>query len=164
MDHRGAEIMTPFYEQVMRHVQAEAINRAAWRGPLTPLAHLIAVSMGVEQRAAEVETALRSTPLQQALFDRDVALWFGQDGQVRLVDQQPGGFGAARLRLQHHPGPGVCRYCLLREAASLLSELEADRDAYDCLVPGSFIHAHCRRAWRRLQAQVGRVEEVASNE
>jgi len=157
--------MNPFHKLVMPYVQAEAINRVAWRGPLAPLAHAIAVSMKAEQRAAEVETALRSTSVQQALFERDVALFFGQnDGQARLVDQSPGSLAAALLRTQHQPGVGVCRYCLLREAAGLLPELEPDRDAYDQLVPSSAVHPQCRRAWRRLQAMVGRVEEVAPNE
>lgn len=157
--------MSPFHEQVMPYVQAEAINRAAWRGPVGALGHSIAVLMKAEHRAAEVETALRSASVQQALFERDVALWFGkQDGQVRLVDQQPGSLAAARLRTQYRPGAGVCAYCLLREAAGLLPELEPCKDAYDQLEPSSAVHPQCRRAWRRLQAQVARIEEVAPNE
>ncbi|ABE43261.1 hypothetical protein [Polaromonas sp. JS666] len=155
--------MSPFNDQVMRHAQATAIAHAALRTPVDALARQIAVSMKAERRAAEVETALRSALVQQALFERDVALWFGSDGLVRLVDQQPGGLGAARLRLQHPPRAGVCRYCLLREAASLVPELESDVDAYGQLVSGSFIHSRCRRAWRRLQSQVGRIEEVPAS-
>lgn len=157
--------MTPFHEQVMRHAQASAVAHVALRTTAAALARLVADAMGAEQRVAEVETALRSAPVQQALFERDVALWFGkQDGHPRLVDQQPGSLAAARLRTEHHPGAGSCRYCLLRETAGLLPELEPDRDAYDRPEPSSAVHPQCRRAWRRLQAQVGRVEEVASNE
>lgn len=153
--------MNPFRDEVMRHVQAIAIGHSAWHGPIVFLAETVARSMNTD-RMGEIETALRATPLQRELFERDIALWIGNDGYVRLVDQSPSSLAAARLRTEHHPGVGVCRFCLLREAQRLIPELEAERDARDELIPGSFIHPQCRRAWRRLRSQVERIEEITA--
>ena len=146
--------MAAFPDELINHVQAIAIAHAAWRGLDTVLAGLLAKSLRTPDRLDEIRRLLHSTPLRASLAPRDVLLWIGHDGLVRLVDAQPVSHRAAILRTAHHPGPGACRFCLMAEATRLDPELSPEVDARGDVVPGSFVHKACAAAWARLRAQV----------
>lgn len=153
--------MSDFHDQLVGQLQAQAIGRAAWKGTPEALADALGKALGQDHSSADIRRLLYSQPLRAALQARDVALWCGHDGQLRLVDQTPVGFPAAARRVHHHPGAQACRYCLLTEPRALQSELEQERDARTTeLVPGSYVHARCAAAWSRLRAQVAQRGET----
>lgn len=143
-----------FYDELVNTIQSVGIAYSVWRGPAATLADVLAKAMATPGRLDEIRRLLHSQPLRAALSTRDIGLWTGHDGQLRLVDQQPSSFKAAVLRTQHHPGAGACRYCLMAEPMRLEPELEPERDARGDTVPGSFVHKQCATAWTRLRAQV----------
>lgn len=146
--------MITFPGELVAHIQSIAIAYAAWRGAAATLADLLAQSMATPARLDEIRRLLHSKPLQSALAARDVLLWVGHDGQLRLVDAQPVSHRAAVLRVQHHPGQHACRFCLMTEAQRLDPELDPERDVRGEVVVGSFVHPRCAVAWSRLRAQV----------
>lgn len=140
-------------------VQSVAIGYSAWKGDLNVFADVILRAMGQLEYSQddldEIRRLLRGQPLRMALQSRDVALFIGgADKLIRLVDQSPSSLKAARLRVQHHPGPNshTCRYCLIRENPRL-NELEPERDHNGHAVAQSFVHPGCAVAWRRLRVQ-----------
>ena len=140
-----------FHEELLNHLQAIAIGHAAWVGQDAALAGALVKSMQTPGRHEEIRRHLHSKPLAAALGAREIAIWIGNDGLVRLVDQTVSTRKAAALRVQHHPGANACRYCLLTERQSLQPELEPEVDTRGDVVPGSFVHHGCAAAWARLR-------------
>lgn len=149
-----------FADELVNTLQSVTIAYSVWRGPAATLAEVLAKSMATPDRLDEIRRLLHSKPLQSALSTRDIGLWIGHDGQLRLVDQQPSSFKAAVLRTQHHPGQNACRYCLMPERPSLQPEIELERDVRGEVVVGSFVHARCAVPFARLRAQVAQREAV----
>lgn len=143
----------PNMNELLNEIQALAISLAVWRGPTQHLASLLSKSLNAD--VATITRHLHSKPLQTALMTRDVILWRGSDGLLRLVDAQPVTTQAAAQRVAHHPGQKGCRYCLLSEA-NPQNELTAEIDNRGLLVPGSFVHPQCATHWSRLRNQVER--------
>lgn len=152
--------MAAFGDDLVAHVQSVAIATFAWRGSDAVLAELLGKSLHTDQ-LDQIRRLLHSKPLASALSTRDVLLWTGHDGLIRLIDAQPVGYRAAVLRTQHHPGPSACRFCLTSEPVRLDPELVPERDSRGEVVAGSFVHPACAVPWARLRAQAAQ-REVAS--
>lgn len=158
MVERDSASMSNFYDELLNQIQAVSIAYSAWKCRDTDLADTLAKALATPDRLDEIRRLLHSKPLAAALGTRDVSLWVGHDGLVRLVDQTPSTRRAAGLRTTHHPGQNTCRYCLMSERPSLLPELEPETDARGDVVPGSFTHRQCAVALARLRQQVAAKE------
>jgi len=148
--------MTTFADEILDQLQAVAIAHGTLRTSDKALAEVVANALDAPERVAEIRRHLHSMPLRTALHARDVLLFFGFDGLVRLVDAQPVSDKAARLRVAHQPGPDTCRFCLMTEKRSLQPELMPELDDRGQRVPGSFLHEACMPAWNRLRQQATR--------
>lgn len=148
--------MSDFADELLSHVQSVAISFGSWRGTARDLAGYLAKSLGTDNRIDEIRRHLHSKPMATALNARDVLLWRGGDGLIRLVDASPVSKKAASLRVQHHPGPNACRYCLMQEHPSVIApELVQECDGGGEHIAGSFVHKACATAWSRLRQQAG---------
>lgn len=82
--------MTGFHDMLVGQLQAQAIGNAAWKGTPEALADALAKALG-QDHSPDIRRLLYSQPLRAALQGRDVALWCGHDGLLRLIDQTPVG-------------------------------------------------------------------------
>lgn len=146
-------------------IQSIAIAHRAWRGDIGLFADVTLRALGGEysQRDLdELRSLLRSNALKSALNSRDVLMWTGHDGLLRLIDAQPVSLKAARAKVAHQPGPYSCRFCLMNESPKL-PELEQEKSERGEYIAGSFTHPACANSFRRLRLMVA-AAEVNRNE
>lgn len=141
--------------KLLSHVQHFARQYLAWRGSLEQLAETIRLSAALPERDLDaVGNLLRREDVQNELFTRyETGLWRAADGTFRLVCLVvPTDAPKAARRVARKPSsPDQCRWCLIDEGRFAHLELIPEKNLRG-IVPGSFVHPRCKRAWASLRA------------
>lgn len=157
--------MAPELElKVLAHIQAVARQFLVWRGSLPSLIEFIVYSMGAEAPSDDrLDVFLRKEQNQRLLqANFETALWRAADKTYRLVCLAvPTDPAVAARRLSRFPAStSQCRFCQIDEKGLAHIELKPELDIRRDLVPASYLHLNCMRAWLLMRDLVDREGEA----